>query len=328
MKTFLRTATVTSATLALLAGTAVTGAHAEEAPTPAAATTAAEQGTLNAWFQPGDVAKTSNGLFILINMGIEGGPDGSIQGAGGVPNYDLNKLFLELTNKYGGPAVRANAFEAIGTVPLNEYDPLQAIGAWDSSDESVLSVAPNGGLTVGKDGAATITFLPSFIENNTVVYGETPLTIDLQVKDGQVTAAPAPEQPAPEQPAPEQPVVEQPAPEQPVVAPTDPAAPFVYENCAAVYEAGAAPIREGDYGWHQSLDADGDKVGCEQDPDYTNETTEATDASQNSNNGSSASDQPAQLANTGAEDLVPAATGLALIALGGGALVASRRRSL
>jgi hypothetical protein len=56
-------------------------------------------------------------------------------------------------------------------------------------------------------------------------------------------AAPAPAPAAPD-----------PAPE-----PTD----VVYENCAAVRAAGAAPIRAGQPGYSRKLDGDGDGVGCE-----------------------------------------------------------------
>lgn len=53
----------------------------------------------------------------------------------------------------------------------------------------------------------------------------------------------------------EAPVVEAPAPQVLVV---------LYENCTAVEEAGAAPIRAGDPGYSRDLDRDGDGVACEQ----------------------------------------------------------------
>ncbi|MEU1537719.1 excalibur calcium-binding domain-containing protein [Actinacidiphila glaucinigra] len=36
-----------------------------------------------------------------------------------------------------------------------------------------------------------------------------------------------------------------------------------YANCAAVREAGAAPLRRGDPGYSRSLDRDGDGVACD-----------------------------------------------------------------
>ncbi|WP_143331980.1 excalibur calcium-binding domain-containing protein [Domibacillus antri] len=46
---------------------------------------------------------------------------------------------------------------------------------------------------------------------------------------------------------------------------TEPAVESVYyENCGAVREAGADPIRTGDPGYGTHLDRDGDGVGCEQ----------------------------------------------------------------
>ncbi|MFF0909350.1 excalibur calcium-binding domain-containing protein [Microbacterium enclense] len=49
------------------------------------------------------------------------------------------------------------------------------------------------------------------------------------------------------------------------VAPAAPAAPVnvSYDNCTAVRNAGAAPIRVGDPGYGKHLDRDGDGVGCE-----------------------------------------------------------------
>lgn len=48
--------------------------------------------------------------------------------------------------------------------------------------------------------------------------------------------------------------------EQQVQAPAD---DFVYPNCTAVREAGAAPLHRGDPGWQDKLDRDGDGVACE-----------------------------------------------------------------
>jgi hypothetical protein len=36
-----------------------------------------------------------------------------------------------------------------------------------------------------------------------------------------------------------------------------------YANCSEVRDAGAAPISEGDPGWREKFDRDGDGVGCE-----------------------------------------------------------------
>ncbi|MFB7252503.1 DUF1524 domain-containing protein [Microbacterium sp. NPDC056234] len=78
-----------------------------------------------------------------------------------------------------------------------------------------------------------------------------------------VVEAPAPvEQPA--QPAPV-PLVEQPVQPAPPAQPAQPAPPsnVYYENCTAVRNAGAAPIRTGDPGYSRKLDRDGDGVACE-----------------------------------------------------------------
>ncbi|MGO3319867.1 MAG: GmrSD restriction endonuclease domain-containing protein [Microbacterium gubbeenense] len=72
-----------------------------------------------------------------------------------------------------------------------------------------------------------------------------------------VEQPPAPQAPAPQPPAP-QPPAEQPPAEEPA-----PVEHVSYENCAAVREAGAAPIRVGDPGYAKHLDRDGDGIGCE-----------------------------------------------------------------
>ena len=51
-------------------------------------------------------------------------------------------------------------------------------------------------------------------------------------------------------------------PDQPAFVSEGPTASVSYRNCAAVREAGAAPIRRGDPGYASHLDRDGDGIGC------------------------------------------------------------------
>lgn len=61
------------------------------------------------------------------------------------------------------------------------------------------------------------------------------------------------------------------APAPPPPAPAPQAAPrpapapsaFQYKNCTEARDAGAAPVRRGDYGFGPHLDRDNDGVGCE-----------------------------------------------------------------
>ncbi|WP_366246666.1 GmrSD restriction endonuclease domain-containing protein [Cellulosimicrobium cellulans] len=69
-------------------------------------------------------------------------------------------------------------------------------------------------------------------------------------------AAPRAEEPSPAAPAPTSAPPPAPAP---APAPAD----VVYENCAAVRAAGAAPIHAGQPGYSPEFDGDGDGVGCE-----------------------------------------------------------------
>lgn len=54
---------------------------------------------------------------------------------------------------------------------------------------------------------------------------------------------------------------------------------YKYPNCAAVWADRKGPIRKGDPDFHEDLDANHDGVGCEQRPDYVNDTTSATEPS-------------------------------------------------
>jgi hypothetical protein len=55
----------------------------------------------------------------------------------------------------------------------------------------------------------------------------------------------------------------EPAPEPEVEEEPEAPADVYYENCTAVRDAGADPIRRGDPGYARHLDRDGDGVGCE-----------------------------------------------------------------
>ena len=54
---------------------------------------------------------------------------------------------------------------------------------------------------------------------------------------------------------------------------------YKYPNCAAVWADRKGPIHKGDPDFHEDLDANHDGVGCEQRPDYVNDTTPATEPS-------------------------------------------------
>lgn len=128
-----------------------------------------------------------------------------------------------------------------------------------------------------------------------------------------------------------------PAPQQPV-APAAPAAqvPFVYQNCAAVWDAVGGPIREGDYGYGVSLDRDRDGVACEQNPDYVNESNGAAAAGSASTRGGSATSasaktaakaSSARLAHTGIGAAGMATIGGSLLVAGAALVVFARRRT-
>jgi hypothetical protein len=51
---------------------------------------------------------------------------------------------------------------------------------------------------------------------------------------------------------------------------------FMYENCDAAREAGAAPVHKGEHGFGPHLDADNDGVGCEHWSGHTNGETDTS----------------------------------------------------
>lgn len=256
---------------------------------------------------------------------------------------NLDSLTVGSTVEIGADYTNSVGYEKFAAL-LAENPNAALGGVLTSSDESVIAV-DNNTATVTGPGTATLTFVVTLVRDGAVVESDLILTYTVTIADPSAEPAPveptepapaepAPAEPAPAEPAPAEPAPAEPAPvveEQPVIAPpveatTDPAVapaaekPFVYQNCAAVYEAGAAPIHKGDYGWDASLDADGDGVGCEVKPDYTNTNNAAQNNTQAAANNK-------QLANTGAETTAPLAAGFGLLALGAGAVAVSRRRA-
>lgn len=109
-------------------------------------------------------------------------------------------------------------------------------------------------------------------------------------------------------------------------APAPSATAFTYENCAAVWDKLGRPIRSDEAGFHKGLDADGDQLGCELNPNYTNRAEDGSTVN-TSSAATSGSASANRLANTGfTAGLIAAAGGLALLA-GVAVLQASRRKA-
>ncbi|MCM3510811.1 LPXTG cell wall anchor domain-containing protein [Rothia sp. P100] len=90
-------------------------------------------------------------------------------------------------------------------------------------------------------------------------------------------------------------------------------------------------MKEGEPGFHPGLDSDGNGVGCETDPDYTNDSDDSgySDSSGlygSSGYGSNGSSQ--RLAHTGFTSIMIAAAGALAVFAGGAVLVANRRRKV
>ena len=101
---------------------------------------------------------------------------------------------------------------------------------------------------------------------------------------------------------------------------------FEYKNCAAVWADLGRPINEGERGFHAGLDADGDKTGCERNPDYSNLTEDGSYVSSWTSGGAtgSYSSSSSYLAQTGFGSLgLLALAGLGLLA-GAGLILAGR----
>lgn len=376
MSHFLKVASASSATLALIAGTAMTSAYAVgETPAPAETTPAPVQVTpapvettpapvettpapvettpapvettpapVETTPAPAETTPTAedlipaigtkitldDGVLFLTSAAPVLNEDGSNTGLATVPNSAFDGSFAVVDNadtlKIGDEVkVKLDYTNAVGVDQIKAVWDSSAdatmLGTWSSSDTNVVSV--DGGLVAKAAGAgtATLTFTPVFVKDGVVVEAERTFTVTVTVPgDAAETPAPAETTPAPaettEAPAPAVEATSDPAAVVPAAAET----PFVYENCAAVYAANAAPIHEGDYGWDASLDADGDKVGCEDVPNYVNDSS--VDQTATYADGT----QP-ELAETGAEAAVPFVAGLSLLALGTGAVVYSRRRT-
>lgn len=293
----------------------------------------------------GTPVKLADGALFFVSANPTLDAEGNATGLTTVSRGAFEGTYMEITNldsltigsvvEGGFNYTNAAGRDEIAAVIEGNPDAALA-GELKSSDESVISVKDNIATVVGP-GTATLTFVATMVRDGAVVESDLTFSYTITIADPVAEPVPAPAEPTPAPaeptPAPAEPAPAEPAPvveEQPVIAPpveatTDPAVapaaaekPFVYQNCAAVHEAGAAPIRPGDYGWDPSLDADGDGVGCEVKPDYTNATTQ---------NNTQAAANNKQLANTGAETTAPLAAGFGLLALGAGAVAVSRRRA-
>lgn len=182
---FLKVTTVTSATLALLAGTAIPSAYAEDAGVPAPPAQVISDALIvqgfSALFQPDDTVKTTDGLLVATADTVKVNPDKTIQGASGVSTYDLSKIALELDGK----TVKANASAAINS----NSGSARALGAWDTNNAGVVTVDASGNLTAVADGTAFIGFIPAVIEGETVTYPDEFFALEVTVANGVITAA-------------------------------------------------------------------------------------------------------------------------------------------
>ena len=193
---------------------------------------------------------------------------------------------------------------------------------------------PNGThevlLTDGTGVAGTVVRLSANFTGEQSV----PPVVEPSPEPSEPVPSPEPSQPAPSDPAPS-PEPSDPAPAEPTADPSATPAPtseptaFEYENCRAVWDDLDRPIKEGEPGFHPGLDSDGDGVGCETDPDYTNDSDDSgySDSSGlygSSGYGSNGSSQ--RLAHTGFTSIMIAAAGALAVFAGGAVLVANRRR--
>lgn len=109
-------------------------------------------------------------------------------------------------------------------------------------------------------------------------------------------------------------------------APVASATALTYENCAAVWEKLGRPIRSTEEGFHPGLDADGDQLGCELNPNYTNQAEDGSTVNTSSTTASSRPSSLKRLANTGfTAGMIAVAGGLSLL-VGVAVVRASRRK--
>ncbi len=410
---FLKVATVSSATIALAAGSLFTPAFA--APQDTASdpkVIAIKQATYD--LADGYLITTADS-----NVAQDGTPSGFFTiGAGKIDDASIG---VENTTMTVGDEQAVQILAPSAVAEVTQQNGVTIAGYWTSSDDAVLTVDELGNITAVEPGTASLTFTPLYVQDGAIIDAVpvlgTEITVEAAAQEPAPEVTPAPEQtpapevtPAPEEtPAPEQTPapVETPAPEQtpvpeqtpapvetpapvapvesqapapapvapvesvaPVAAPVTPVQPevqpaadpasteFIYENCAAVWDATGGPITSSDYGYGVSLDSDRDGVACETRPDYVNEagTSDAGYTSENvtwvdssTTSGSADYAQPTtysvnaapsdtsedtyyyaasydSLAHTGINAYGIFAGGLALLGLGTVAVVFSRRR--
>lgn len=231
-----------------------------------------------------------------------------------VDSYGVPAL-TELEVTVGGIAVGTATVAADGTATINI----------DLSDKGIASGTQEIVLTEGTGVAGSVVRLSA---NFTGEQTAPPV-----VEPSPEPSEPAPS-PEPSEPAPAEPTVEPSANPSVAPAPTSDPTAFEYENCRAVWDDLDRPIKEGEPGFHSGLDSDGDGVGCETDPDYTNDSDDSgysdssgSYGSTGSNYGSNSSYGSSQrLAHTGFTSTMIASAGALAVFAGGAVLVANRRR--
>lgn len=107
------------------------------------------------------------------------------------------------------------------------------------------------------------------------------------------------------------------------------ASPTGYQNCRAVWDDLGRPIHSDEPGYSLDLDADRDTVGCEQDPDYTNDNGTGGYGSGTSGSGTTGTGSASGLASTGLgrQAGLIVSGGLFVLAAGTALVVFGRRRS-
>lgn len=318
---FIKVASATSATIALLAGTALAPAFAADDATAQVVSAAA--------VSVGIPINLPNGVLVQTSPTATVVDDGTAEGYITVAPEDVQGLTPEL--KSGKTQLNVGDTDSFfvdiakgGSTVSALQEPASIVGSWTVSNPSVLNVGTDNTVIASAPGTATLTFTPTSVSGEAVSADARPLTVEVTVI-AEVEETPAPvetavsapaesetpapvvtEAPAPvatETSAPVETEVSAPAatevpvaavPEAPVAAAPAAEAPApsstsLYENCADVHAQVGHSLHDGDAGYEAKLDRDGDGEACELNPDYENAdsalTEDGTYASHNPANG-------------------------------------------
>ncbi len=176
---FIKVASATSATIALLAGTALAPAFAADDAT-------AQVVSATAAVSVGTPINLPDGVLVQTSPTATVADDGTAEGYTTVAPEDVQGLTPEL--KSGKTQLNVGDTDSFfvdiakgGSTVSALQEPASIVGSWTVSNPSVLSVGTDNTVIASAPGTATLTFTPTSVSGEAVSADARPLTVEVTV---------------------------------------------------------------------------------------------------------------------------------------------------